>query len=91
MRVMEVMGTGSFLLTEDIPTIHELFTDGVNLVTYKNMDDAIEKAKYYIEHNEEREKIAKAGYDEVISKHTYDNRVEEVIKKVGLIKDLVIA
>ena len=91
MRVMEVMGTGSFLLTEDIPTIHELFTDGVNLVTYKNMDDAIEKAKYYIEHNEEREKIAKAGYDEVISKHTYDNRVDEVIKKVGLIKDLVIA
>lgn len=86
MRVFEVLGCRTLLLTENIPTIHELFKDGVHLVTYNSIDDAIEKAKYYIEHDEERERIAEAGYQEVITKHTYKHRVDEVLKRIGLTK-----
>lgn len=78
MRVFETMSTGSFLLTNWIPTLSELFEDGKHLVTYKTLDEMVEKAKYYLEHDEEREKIAKAGYDEFISKHTYKHRIEKV-------------
>jgi len=78
MRCFETMSTGSFLLTNWIPTLGELFEDGKHLVTYKTLDEMVEKAKYYLEHDEEREKIAKAGYDEFISKHTYKHRVEKV-------------
>lgn len=82
MRLAESMGTGSFLLTENIPSIHDLYEDGVHLVTYNNMDDAIEKAKYYIEHDEEREKIAKAGYELALSRDTYAHRVNQVLNIV---------
>jgi len=82
MRVFETLGTGSFLLTNNIPTIHELFKDGKHLVTYENTEDAVEKARYYLKNDSARDKIAKAGYEEVINKHTYKHRVEAMLKNV---------
>lgn len=80
MRVFEATATGSFLLTEDVPTIHTLFEDGKHLVTYKDMDDAVEKAKYYLKHEDEREKIAKAGMEHTLKYHTYRHRIENAFK-----------
>lgn len=84
MRVFETLSTGSFLLTNEVPTLGELFQDGVHLVTYKSLDDAVEKAKYYLAHDAEREKIASAGFAEVRAKHTFRHRAEQVLKTVGL-------
>ncbi len=83
MRVFETLSTGSFLLTNWIPTLGELFEDGKHLVTYKTPDEMVEKAHYYLEHEEEREKIAQAGYEEFISKHTYKHRVEQILSIVA--------
>lgn len=84
MRVFETLATGSFLLCNEIPTLSELFQDGVHLATFKTLDEAVEKAKYYLAHEDERERIAKAGYEEVIAKHTYRHRVERILETVGL-------
>lgn len=84
MRVFEVMGSGNFLLTDDIPMIHNYFKDGVHCVMYKDEKDMIEKARYYIEHDEEREKIAEAGYNEVIKNHTIDKRLDLILETVGI-------
>lgn len=83
MRVFETLSTGSFLLTNWLPTLGELFEDGKHLVTYKTLDEMVEKAHYYLEHDDEREKIAQAGYEEFINKHTYKHRVETILKTVG--------
>jgi spore maturation protein CgeB len=79
MRTFEVMATGSFLLTSWIPTIEELFEDGKHLVLYRTMDECIEKAKYYLEHDEERERIAQAGCEEVLKHHTIQHRVNVIL------------
>lgn len=83
MRVFETMATGSFLLTNYIPTLGDLFEDGKHLVTYKTLDEAVEKTKYYLTHEEEREKIAKAGQKEVLAKHKYQDRVEHILKIIN--------
>jgi hypothetical protein len=80
MRCFEATATGSFLLTEYVPTLSECFKDGVHLVTYKSMDEAIEKAHYYLEHEVEREKIAKAGMEHTLANHTYKHRFEKVLE-----------
>jgi len=85
MRVFEVMATGSMLLTDDIPMIHQFFKDGVHMVTYKDEKDMIEKAKYYIEHDEERQKIAEAGMKEVLAHHTIDHRLDVILKEAGIL------
>ena len=83
MRTFEVMATGSFLLTNDIPTIHDLFEDGKHLVLYKDLDDMVEKARYYITHDDERENIARAGQAEVLAKHTIKHRVDEILSTIS--------
>lgn len=79
MRLFEALSTGSFVLTNWLPTLGDLFEDGKHLVTYKNLDEAVERADYYIKHDDEREAIAKAGFDEFIAKHTYEHRVREAL------------
>jgi len=86
MRCFEVLGCGSFLLTDRTSNIEEIFEDGKHLVLYDSLDDMVEKARYYIEHDEEREAIAKAGMEYVLANHTIDHRVDKMLKTV---KDLV--
>lgn len=83
MRVFETLSSGSFLLTNYIPTLSELFEDKKHIVTYKTMDEAVELAKYYIEHDDEREKIAQAGHEEFLKKHTYEHRIRHILETVG--------
>jgi len=81
MRVHESIGTGSFLLTNRVPFIEELYEDGKHLVLYDSLDDMIEKAKYYLAHDDEREKIAQAGYEHAIKNHTIQHRVNVILKE----------
>ena len=83
MRVFETLSTGSFLLTNWIPTLEYIFDDGKHLVTYSTLDEMVELVKYYLEHDDEREAIAKAGYEEFINNHTYRHRVEKILKTVS--------
>lgn len=75
MRNFEVMASGSMLLTSWIPTIEEFFEDGKHLVLYRSLDEMVDKAKYYVDHDTEREKIAQAGYEAVIANHKIMDRV----------------
>jgi len=79
MRCFEALATGSFLLTDWVPSIDELFEDGKHLVLYRSLEEAIDKAKYYIEHDDEREKIAQAGYEHVMAHHTIQHRVDVIL------------
>jgi hypothetical protein len=81
MRVFETLGTGSFLLTDWVPSIDELFEDGKHFVLYRSLDEAVDKARYYLAHDEEREKIAQAGYEEVIKNHTIQKRVDVILNE----------
>lgn len=91
MRTFEVMGTGSFLMTNWIPTIEEHFEDGKHLVLYRSLDELIDKTKYYLDHDSEREKIAQAGYEEVIKKHKIQDRVDVILSEFMNSRKLVSA
>lgn len=90
MRNFEVMATGSFLLTSYLPDFADLgLIDGKHLVLYKDMDDCIAKAKYYLEHDVEREAIAQAGYEETIKNHTIQKRVDVILNEFFKSRSLV--
>jgi hypothetical protein len=83
MRPFEVLSTGSFLLCNNLPTMHHLFKEGVHYAGFDTLDEAVEKAKYYISHDAERQRIADAGYAEFMAKHTYEHRLKTVLDIVG--------
>jgi len=81
MRVFEVMSCGTMLLTDRISNgLLDLFEDRKHLVTYKNEEELDELVRYYLENDDERERIALKGREEVHAKHTYDKRVEYMLR-----------
>lgn len=79
-RDFEAPACGSLLFTHDIPDIYNYFIPGKEIVTYRNFDDAIEKIKYYLNHDRERKIIAKAGYERISRCHKYEKRFNEIFK-----------
>lgn len=83
MRIFEIMSCGTMLLTDRINNgMNDLFENKKHLVTYENEEELNELVQYYLENEEEREKIAREGQKEVHEKHTYEHRAEQILKTV---------
>ena len=84
MRVFEALASGSLVLTNRLSSesgLEELFVDRKHLVLY-DQANILDLIHYYLDHDEEREKIATAGYAEALGKHTYEHRVDKIIQVV---------
>ena len=81
MRVFEAVACGSLLLTNELADNGqaELFRDGVHLATYRDADELLDKAAYYLKHEALRERIAAAGRAEAMARHTYRHRMQTVL------------
>ena len=63
--------------TDDIAT---LFKEDREIILYKNEKEFVEKIKYYLQHEKEREQIAEAGYNRLLKDgHEVKNRIQQVI------------
>jgi glycosyltransferase involved in cell wall biosynthesis len=80
LRLFETTGVGSFLLTDNLPGIDELFEVGKEVETYDSIDECVDKIKYYLLNEEERENIAKAGQIRTLRDHTYEKRIEKLFE-----------
>lgn len=78
MRLFESAALGAFQLVDDLPGVHKWFRDGEHLVTFQDADDLVAKARYYLEHAEERRQIAAAGRAHALAHHRYDQRLARV-------------
>jgi len=83
MRVFEGLCSGSLLMTNalDDNGQAEMFADGVHLATYRSPEDLVERVRYFLDHPDEREKIATAGRAEAVRAHTYRHRAERILAK----------
>jgi len=80
-RDFEAPGCGSLSLTERTGDISDYFIPGKEIVTYEGVEDAVEKIKYYLTHDDEREEIAKRGYERVLREHTYEKRLSDIFER----------
>lgn len=85
LRALDIMGCGGFLLTNYQPEIAEYFADGEEVVMYTSLSDAVEKCRYYMEHEEERKEIARRGYEKVKNRFTYRERISQMLQTAGLV------
>ena len=87
MRVFEGLASGSLLVTNDLSEngLAEIFRDGVHLATYRDHEDLLDKLAFYLRRDSLREEIAAAGRAEVVEKHTYRHRMEQVLQRAEAI------
>jgi len=74
MRLFEVTGIGSCLLTDNKKNMNDLFVTGNEIITYDNPQDCIQKVLWLLDHEAEREKIAHSGQQRTLKSHTVENR-----------------
>lgn len=81
-RDFEVPMAGGFLLTKDTEEIREFYKPNKEVVLYKDFNEFIDKAKYYVKHDSQREKIAKAGHIHAQKCHKYTDRLKQLFKGI---------
>lgn len=77
-RMYEVTGVGTCLLTDWKEDIIEYFMPDYEIVTYKSKEEALKKVNYLLNNSKEREKIAKNAQRRTLRDHTLKNRVYEI-------------
>jgi hypothetical protein len=85
-RIYETIGRGGFLIHPYIKGLEKEFEDKKHVVFYQynNLRQLKELVDYYLEHDEEREQIRKAGHELVKNKYTYKNRWEAILKELEI-------
>ena len=78
MRTFEICLTGTLQLMEYTPCLEEYFEIGEEIVCWSSKKELFDKLTYFIKNDDEREKIAKKGYERAIKEHTWSNRAETI-------------
>lgn len=77
--MLDIMECGGFVLTSYREEIAEHFVNGEECVIYENLEDMYAKAKFYLEHEEERQRIAISGFEKVRRDFTFDNALRRIL------------
>lgn len=78
-RIMDIMGAGGFVLTNYCEETAELFEEGKEIVMFRTPEELIQKVDYYLEHEEEREQIARAGHEKAMNDYTYEKKIKKLL------------
>jgi spore maturation protein CgeB len=83
LRDFEVPMSGGFYLVEYMKELEEFFEIGKEIVCYKNKNDLVEKIKFYLNNDSEREKIRLAGRERCLRDHTWQKRFKKVFCEIN--------
>jgi len=84
LRDFEVPMSGGFYMMEYMDELEEFFEIGKEVVCYFNKEDLADKIKYYLKHDDERERIRGAGYGRCLRDHSWHKRFQTVFMEMGL-------
>jgi spore maturation protein CgeB len=79
-RAFEIAGCGGFQLVTRVALLAEHFEPDVEVVTFGNIDEMIEKVDYYLAHPAAAAEIAERGRLRAHRDHTYEHRLTEIFR-----------
>lgn len=85
-RMYTAVGCGAFYMCRHVEGIEDILEPGKEIVTFRSEQEMIDLIRYYLENDELRMKIAKAGQNRVLRDHTYEVRMRQMME---MIKDFI--
>lgn len=83
-RPFELAGCKAFTISGFSEDIGHYYNEGEEMIFYYRPSDLIDKIRYYLPRESERNKIAEAAYLRTIQSHTYEKRLRDIFRQVGL-------
>ena len=85
-KVFESTICGSFALCEYAPGLEHFFEVGKEIDIFHDKEELLEKVKYYLENEEERERIARKGYEKAVKDYAVERAVPKLISIVDKLR-----
>lgn len=83
LRPFEITAAGTMMIGQVYrKELSELFEADKEFVPFKNTNELKSKARYWLDHENERELIAKSGFERTLRDHTYIDRIKKVFEIV---------
>jgi spore maturation protein CgeB len=82
-RAFELAACSVFQLMQRVPGVAEFFEVGQEIVCFDTREEMLDRIKYYLAHDDERQAIAAAGRARVLRDHTWARRVERMVQLMG--------
>lgn len=79
-RVFQVMGAGTFLLSEHCTDLEQFFKKAEHLDMFASEDEMIRKAKTYLKDDSRRESIARNGCNLVYQEYSWEVIMKKIIE-----------
>jgi len=76
LREFEAPMAGAFYVTGFLEEIGRHYEIGREIVCYRSIPELVERCRYYLGHEAERERIRRAGYERARRDHTWTRRFE---------------
>ena len=83
MRVFDIMACGGFIIVEYSEDLKELFEIDCEVVTFKTLNELVEKVEYYLANTDEVREISYRGMKAVRERHTIQDRVKHMVSIVN--------
>jgi spore maturation protein CgeB len=74
MRLFEVTGVGTCLVTDWKENLHTIFTPDTEVITYRSTDECVEKVQWLLANPQKQAEIATAGQKRTLKNHTFQHR-----------------
>jgi hypothetical protein len=86
MRSFEVPACGAFMLAERTAEHEEFFREGEEVGFFSSPTELVDKVRYYLKRDDERQRMAEAAYRKVTSaNHTYADRLQQMLELAGVL------
>ncbi len=82
-RAFEAASSAAFQMVDWRLGLGQLFRDGEELVSFKNMRHLKQLIDYYLPRDSERDQIRQAGFQRVMREHTYRLRLELLLETIN--------
>jgi hypothetical protein len=76
-RLFDLPGNGVMQISDGGEYLNDFFAVGEEIVGFRSADDLIDKIRYYLEHDDERRRIALNGFRRVIADHRFAQRMRQ--------------
>ena len=83
-RHFEINACGGFQFSYYVEGLERLYSIGEEIALFVSPEDLIEKTRHYLKHEEEREAIAKRGYERTLRDHTMEKRFADLFNAMGV-------
>ncbi len=85
-RLYWTCGSGGFYLSHTSAGIEDIMIPGKEIDTFDSLDEMAEKIRYYLDHPEERRRIAEAGQRRTLENYTLRHSMTQMLERLRAAK-----